>query len=128
MLLDEIFGDSAARFPSGEVIRSTMVFTSEVSELMDVGFWGARNIIKPEIFIENAAWTSLVAKGVVPSRQSLRVDYDAEVSRVFDQAKLAMPGKVWPVSGGRDGSHSEHLSRLLTEMQVLPRAYPDAKW
>ena len=81
-----------------------------------------------EIFIENAAWTSLVAKGVVPSRQSLRVDYDAEVSRVFDQAKLAMPGKVWPVSGGRDGSHSEHLSRLLTEMQVLPRAYPDAKW
>ncbi len=28
----------------------------------------------------------------------------------------------------RDGFHSEHLGTLLSVMQYLPRAYPDAKW
>lgn len=28
----------------------------------------------------------------------------------------------------RDGFHSEHMGHLLSIMQYLPRAYPDAKW
>jgi len=28
----------------------------------------------------------------------------------------------------REGFHSEYLGHILTEMQFLPRAYPDAKW
>jgi ring-1,2-phenylacetyl-CoA epoxidase subunit PaaC len=28
----------------------------------------------------------------------------------------------------RDGYHSEHIGHLLSIMQFLPRAYPDAKW
>jgi ring-1,2-phenylacetyl-CoA epoxidase subunit PaaC len=28
----------------------------------------------------------------------------------------------------RDGFHSEHIGHLLSIMQYLPRAYPDAKW
>jgi len=28
----------------------------------------------------------------------------------------------------RDGYHSEHMGNLLSIMQYLPRAYPDAKW
>jgi ring-1,2-phenylacetyl-CoA epoxidase subunit PaaC len=30
--------------------------------------------------------------------------------------------------GGKQGIHTEHLSRLLAEMQVLPRSMPDARW
>jgi ring-1,2-phenylacetyl-CoA epoxidase subunit PaaC len=30
--------------------------------------------------------------------------------------------------GGRAGLHSEHLGIMLAEMQVVPRAFPGAKW
>jgi len=30
--------------------------------------------------------------------------------------------------GGKQGLHSEHLSYMLAEMQVLPRTYPNASW
>jgi ring-1,2-phenylacetyl-CoA epoxidase subunit PaaC len=30
--------------------------------------------------------------------------------------------------GGKQGVHTEHLSRLLAEMQSLPRSYPEARW
>ncbi|MGI8840831.1 MAG: Phenylacetic acid catabolic protein [Caulobacteraceae bacterium] len=32
------------------------------------------------------------------------------------------------MAGGRAGRHSEYLGHLLSEMQFLPRAYPDAVW
>ena len=32
------------------------------------------------------------------------------------------------VRGGRVGQHTEHLSYLLAEMQVLHRAHPGAQW
>jgi len=28
----------------------------------------------------------------------------------------------------REGFHTEYLGHLLSEMQFLPRAYPDATW
>jgi ring-1,2-phenylacetyl-CoA epoxidase subunit PaaC len=39
-----------------------------------------------------------------------------------------MPTGTWMQKGGRIGQHTEHLSFMLAEMQVLPRTYPDAKW
>ncbi|MDA9001829.1 phenylacetate-CoA oxygenase subunit PaaI, partial [bacterium] len=38
------------------------------------------------------------------------------------------PDPVPEQIGGRQGRHTEQLSFLLAEMQVLPRTYPDAKW
>ena len=44
-------------------------------------------------------------------------------------ATLTLPDSRWTHTGGRDGvRHSEHLGHLLTEMQWLQRAYPDATW
>ena len=31
-------------------------------------------------------------------------------------------------TGSKKGIHTEHLGHLLSEMQYLQRAYPDAKW
>ncbi|GAA4574144.1 phenylacetate-CoA oxygenase subunit PaaC [Micromonospora coerulea] len=59
---------------------------------------------------------------------TLRADFDATVSAVFDEATLARPAAGWTPGGGRDGVHTEHLSFLLAEMQVLHRAHPGAKW
>jgi ring-1,2-phenylacetyl-CoA epoxidase subunit PaaC len=59
---------------------------------------------------------------------TLRADFDAVVSAVFDEATLTRPANGWAPGGGRDGVHTEHLSYLLAEMQVLHRAHPGARW
>jgi ring-1,2-phenylacetyl-CoA epoxidase subunit PaaC len=41
---------------------------------------------------------------------------------------MERPADGWRPAGGRDGVHTEHLSRLLAEMQVLHRAHPGATW
>jgi ring-1,2-phenylacetyl-CoA epoxidase subunit PaaC len=32
------------------------------------------------------------------------------------------------VKGGKNGLHTEYLGHILSEMQYLQRAYPEAKW
>jgi ring-1,2-phenylacetyl-CoA epoxidase subunit PaaC len=81
-----------------------------------------------DLFAEDAAWSEQAKAGVVPWRHALRPEFDARVAEVLAQASLDMPEKAWPITGGRDGAHSEHLSRLLGEMQVLARAHPGAQW
>lgn len=48
------------------------------------------------------------------------------VNQVFNEAKLQKPKDK--EIGYKKGSHTEHLEKILEEMQYLPRAYPDAKW
>ena len=59
---------------------------------------------------------------------SLRPEWDARIAKVLLQAGLEQPKPRRATLGGRAGHHSEHLGHLLTEMQFLQRAYPDAKW
>lgn len=57
-----------------------------------------------------------------------RADWLAIVEPVLDEATLVRPADGWAPTGGRSGVHTEHLSPLLAEMQVVHRAYPGAKW
>jgi ring-1,2-phenylacetyl-CoA epoxidase subunit PaaC len=50
------------------------------------------------------------------------------VERVLAEATLQRPADGWAPTGGRRGLHTEHLSLLLAEMQVLHRAHPGARW
>jgi ring-1,2-phenylacetyl-CoA epoxidase subunit PaaC len=50
------------------------------------------------------------------------------VEPVLAEATLDRPVDGWAPGGGRDGVHTEHLSFVLAEMQVLHRAHPGAKW
>ncbi|GII26526.1 1,2-phenylacetyl-CoA epoxidase subunit PaaC [Planosporangium mesophilum] len=60
---------------------------------------------------------------------SLRPQWMETVGRVLDEATLTRPADGgWAPGGGRQGLHSEHLSYLLAEMQVLHRAHPGARW
>ncbi len=52
----------------------------------------------------------------------------AAVEPVLAEATLTRPADGWAPSGGRDGVHTEHLSYLLAEMQVVHRAHPGASW
>jgi ring-1,2-phenylacetyl-CoA epoxidase subunit PaaC len=81
-----------------------------------------------DLFLDDADWSACAERGLVPLRQALRPAFDEAVAAVLRRAGLAVPGKVWPIVGGRSGRHSEHLSPLLATMQVLPRAHPQAVW
>jgi ring-1,2-phenylacetyl-CoA epoxidase subunit PaaC len=50
------------------------------------------------------------------------------VEPVLREATLEVPADNGRREGGRGGSHTEHLSYLLAEMQVLHRAHPGARW
>jgi ring-1,2-phenylacetyl-CoA epoxidase subunit PaaC len=59
----------------------------------------------------------------------LRTGWLAAVEPVLAAATLTRPADGgWQPRGGRDGRHTEHLSYLLAEMQVLHRAHPGARW
>jgi ring-1,2-phenylacetyl-CoA epoxidase subunit PaaC len=59
----------------------------------------------------------------------LRTGWLAAVEPVLEKATLIRPADGgWQPRGGRDGRHTEHLSYLLAEMQVLHRAHPGARW
>ena len=50
------------------------------------------------------------------------------IDEVLSEATLMRPENAHMTAGGREGIHTEHLGHLLSDMQYLQRAYPDAKW
>ena len=63
-----------------------------------------------------------------PSRAALREAWEAEITSVFGECGLALPAAGAFVSTGTQGVHTEHLGRILAEMQYLQRAYPGGVW
>ncbi len=66
-----------------------------------------------------------------PAETAARVEHAWRVSvgETLEAATLVVPeAPAVPASGGRDGIHSEHLERLLSEMQSVARADPEATW
>ena len=54
------------------------------------------------------------------------------LEQVLAMSDVARPDKA-PLAGvrgrtGRDGLHTEALSRMLAEMQVVARAHPSGRW
>ncbi|WP_417675287.1 1,2-phenylacetyl-CoA epoxidase subunit PaaC [Pseudodonghicola sp.] len=82
-----------------------------------------------EMFVVDAVDQAMAEEGIAPDPASLRAEYDALVGRVLEEATLTIPDSRFAHKGGRDGRmHSEHLGHLLTQMQWLQRAYPNARW
>ena len=68
------------------------------------------------------------SSGRNPTGRELRPAWLSIVEPVLATATLRRPEDGWAPDGGRDGLHTEHLSYLLAEMQVLHRAHPGARW
>lgn len=58
----------------------------------------------------------------------LKNDWQKKVASVFEEATLPVPEKVFMQTGGKTGTHTEHLGYILTELQYLQRTYPNAEW
>lgn len=82
-----------------------------------------------ELFEMDEVDQVLIQAGVAFDLAALKSEWEQMVNEVLAQALLSVPSRVgYRSKGGFIGIHSEHLGHLLSEMQYLPRAYPDAKW
>jgi len=81
-----------------------------------------------ELFLPDAVDEAMAKAGIGPDLAALAAPWRESVASVLAEATLALPSDDFAQRGGRQGRHTEHLGHLLTEMQFLQRAYPDARW
>jgi ring-1,2-phenylacetyl-CoA epoxidase subunit PaaC len=85
-----------------------------------------------EMFGMDATELALVEAGIAADARSLEAPWRRHVEAVLAEATLTVPPQGYMQGGGgrggKQGVHTEHLGRLLAEMQFLQRAYPDAQW
>ncbi len=82
----------------------------------------------PEMFQSDAVDATLAEAGIAPDPADLRAEWDAIVTPALTEATLTPPDRQFARTGGRTGTHTEHLGYILAEMQWLQRAYPGAEW
>ena len=67
--------------------------------------------------------------GFTPELYAGRAEIRAELEVLAEHATLRLPDDPdLAASGGRRGTHTEHLDHLLSEMQCVARAHPGAQW
>jgi len=85
-----------------------------------------------EMFMIDRLDAAMIETGVGADLAALEAPWREQVDAVLSEATLTVPASTFMQGGrgrgGKQGVHSEHLGHLLTEMQFLQRAYPDAQW
>jgi ring-1,2-phenylacetyl-CoA epoxidase subunit PaaC len=66
--------------------------------------------------------------GLAPDPADMREIWNTTVDGVLARATLRRPEDGWMQTGGRDGRHTEHMGRLLAELQYMQRVHPGARW
>ncbi|WP_406674708.1 1,2-phenylacetyl-CoA epoxidase subunit PaaC [Nonomuraea sp. N2-4H] len=88
--------------------------------------------LRAELVASHPLERSMAGAGVGVDPASVAGEVDAVVDQVLAVSGVERPERA-PLAGvggrtGRDGMHTEALSRLLAEMQVVARAHPMGRW
>ena len=81
-----------------------------------------------ELFIPADYEIELAKAGIGTDPGSLRQRWLQKIKDVFEEATLSVPPARFMQTGGKQGTHTEHLGFILAEMQSLQRTYPGAEW
>ena len=81
-----------------------------------------------ELFMADGVETGLAGERLAVDPSTLETKWREQVEQVIAAATLVRPEDGWMARGGRTGHHTEHLGRMLAEMQILPRSNPGATW
>lgn len=79
----------------------------------------------PEMLSAQPYEKELLEQGIIPDSEDIAMDWMIQVIRVLTGAGLQRPTAPVPETLPK---HSDHLVRLLADMQYLQRTYPGAKW
>jgi ring-1,2-phenylacetyl-CoA epoxidase subunit PaaC len=82
-----------------------------------------------ELFLTDSLETTLADEGTAVRSDSLSGEWKAVITQLLSAATLTIPeNSTFIHKGGREGNHTEYLGRLLSEMQIVARSYPDIVW
>jgi len=81
-----------------------------------------------DLFLMNEADKKLIQEGISVNLDNLYSKWENTVDEIIREAELKVPENTSMITGGINGTHTEHLGHILCEMQYLQRAYPEAKW
>ena len=63
----------------------------------------------------------------LPNSEQLRIGWTKEVSAFLNEVELTRPDNAQIPAAGR-AEHSQHFDALITEMQEVPRLFPEGVW
>jgi len=81
-----------------------------------------------ELFEMDETEVLLLRDGIAIDLIPLKSHWESYIKNVLGEATLVPPVNGYMQTGSRKGIHSENLGHILSEMQYLQRAYPDAGW
>jgi len=81
-----------------------------------------------ELFEVDETDRTMIEAEIAVDASALRPTWNVAVGEVLAEATLTQPRDGWMISGGRRGTHTEHLGHMLTHMQFLQRTYPGTMW
>jgi ring-1,2-phenylacetyl-CoA epoxidase subunit PaaC len=82
-----------------------------------------------ELFSQDEIDQKVFSKGLLPNTACFEKVWKEEVALTLLEATLQFPKRISTQTlRGREGRHTEHLDRILSEMQSLARAHPGASW
>ena len=88
-----------------------------------------------ELMIPSEYEMQLLEQNISVDLSEIKKSWEKKVKDIFEEATLLVPPEktekgdaVWMQTGGKTGSHTEHLGYVLAEMQFLQRAYPGSEW
>lgn len=114
------------RFSAGWIVRlgdGTEESHRRVQEALDA-LWRFTH----ELFAASEVDEQAAAAGVAPDLATLRPSWTARIDEALKEATLKKPSDIAYGWRGKNAQHSDHLSRLLAEMQFMQRTYPGAQW
>jgi ring-1,2-phenylacetyl-CoA epoxidase subunit PaaC len=79
------------------------------------------------LFETTEADAAMVVGGLQAPEAELKKEWLALIMPIVNDAGLKLPEAV-PIEGGRRGQHTEHLTALLNDMQLVFRTDPEATW
>ncbi len=78
--------------------------------------------------VDNVERLLVEEKQIVP-RNLLQKTWLTNIQNTIQRATLPpLQDNAFTQCGGRYGRHSEHLGHMLSELQIVARSYPDARW
>ena len=81
-----------------------------------------------DLFVQNEADEVVIAAGIAPNLDKLKIEWRKRVEEVLSEATLTTPEDGWMRSGSKSGRHTEHMGYILAELQYMQRAYPGCEW
>lgn len=81
-----------------------------------------------ELLIAAPYETNLAKQGQAVELSGISKTWHEKIAAILNTAGIPVPVNCFMQTGGKTGSHTEHLGYMLAELQYLPRTYPGVNW